>query len=136
MQITKKTLGTLLLTVPIAFTLACGYSSKATTPDQAGSMPTIAELVPAEVNSGGPAFVITVNGSNFSTTATINWNGAAQTTMHVSANQLTATISGSDIATPMMVPITVINPGTAGTGAYGSGGRLAETSPPMTFTVN
>ena len=135
MRITRKALATQLLMALITFTLACGYSSKATTPAQPGAMPTIAELVPAAVNSGGPAFAMTVNGSNFSSTATVNWNGAVQPTMHVSANQLTATIPGSEIATPTTVSVTVTNPGTPGTGVYGSGGTTAETSSPMTFTV-
>jgi hypothetical protein len=88
------------------------------------------------MNSGGPAFVLTVNGSNFSSTATINWNGTTQATSHVSANQLTATIAASSIATPATVAITVTNPGTAGTGIYSTGATLAETSAAMNFTVN
>jgi hypothetical protein len=131
-----KTLSTVLLAAVCAFTLACGYSSKATTPAVAGSMPSIAELAPDNMNSGGAAFVLTVNGSDFSSKATINWNGTAQTTTYVSASQLTATISASDIATPATVPITVTNPATSGTGVYGSGGTLAETSSAMNFTVN
>ncbi len=131
-----KRFSAVLLAALTAFTLACGYSSKATTPAVAGTMPSIAELAPDSTNSGEPAFILTVNGSNFSTNATINWNGTAQTTTHVSANQLTATIAASDIETPASVPVTVTNPGTAGTGAYGSGGTLAETSSAMNFTVN
>jgi hypothetical protein len=131
-----KTLSTVLLAALCAFTLACGYSSKATTPATAGAMPSIAELAPDNTNSGGAGFVLTVNGSNFSTKATINWNGTAQTTSYVSASQVTATISSTDIAAPATVPITVTNPATGGTGIYGSGGTLAETSSPMNFTVN
>jgi hypothetical protein len=131
-----KTLSTVLLAAVCAFTLACGYSSKATTPAVAGSMPSIAELAPDNMNSGGSEFVLTVNGSDFSSKATINWNGTAQTTTYVSASQLTATISASDIATPATVPITVTNPATSGTGVYGSGGTLAETSSAINFTVN
>ncbi|MGB8597683.1 MAG: IPT/TIG domain-containing protein [Candidatus Sulfotelmatobacter sp.] len=131
-----KRFSAVLLAALTAFTLACGYSSKATTPAVAGTMPSIAELAPDSTNSGEPGFILTVNGSNFSTNATINWNGTAQTTTHVSANQLTATIAASDIETPASVPVTVTNPGTAGTGAYGSGGTLAETSSAMNFTVN
>jgi IPT/TIG domain-containing protein len=131
-----KRISTLLLAALAAFTLACGYSSKPTTPAVAGSMPTITELAPNNVNSGEPSFILTVNGSNFSTTATINWNGTAQTTSYVSASQLTATIAATDIAAAATVPITVTNPATSGSGAYGSGGTLAETSAPMNFTVN
>jgi hypothetical protein len=131
-----KRISTLLLAALAAFTLACGYSSKPTTPAVAGSMPTITELAPNNVNSGEPSFILTVNGSNFSATATINWNGTAQTTSYVSASQLTATIAATDIAASATVPITVTNPATSGSGAYGSGGTLAETSAPMNFTVN
>jgi hypothetical protein len=123
-----KTLSTILLTALIALTIACGYSKKATTPAVAGTMPTIAELAPATTNSGEPAFLLTK--------ATINWNGIAQATTYVSASQLTAIIPASSISTAATVTVTVTNPGTAGTGAYGSGGTLAETSNAMSFTIN
>src|SRR5580692_4938803 len=133
--IVMKTLSTVLLAALSAFTLACGYSSKATM-TQPRSMPAISALAPNTMTSGGPSFVMTVNGSNFSTKGTINWNGMAQTTTFVSANQLTATIAASDIATPATVAVTVTNPATSGMGMYGSGGTLAETSSAMNFTVN
>jgi hypothetical protein len=124
-----------LLAVLAGLTLACGYSSKSTTPAMAGTMPTIAEIAPNAMNSSGAGFVLTVNGSDFSSNATVNWNGTAQTTTYVSASQLTATIAAADIATPAAVPITVTNPAIGGMGAYGSGGTLAETSVPVNFTV-
>jgi hypothetical protein len=131
-----KTLSTILLALFIALTLACGYSSKAASPPMAGTMPAISALAPNSMNSGGPAFVLTINGSNFSSTATINWNGTARSTNHVSANQLTATISSTDIAAPAMVSITVTNPSTTGMGMYNTGAIMAETSSAMSFTVN
>jgi hypothetical protein len=79
---------------------------------------------------------MTVTGTNFAATAVINFGGVAQTTNQVSATQLTATISAADIANAGTVAVTVTNPAIAGTGAYGSGGTLAETSSPMNFTVN
>jgi hypothetical protein len=99
-------------------------------------MPAIAVLAPNSTTHGDPEFVLVVNGTNFSANAVINFNGAAQTTNQVSATQLTATIPAADIATAGMAPVTVTDPGTAGTGAYGSGGTLAETSTPMNFTIN
>ncbi len=131
-----KNLAVAVLTTLTAFTLACGYSSKATTPPQPGTTPAISQLAPASMSHGAPSFVMTVNGSSFSGTAVINFNGAAQTTTFVSGNQLMATIPASDIATAATVPVTVTNPGTAGTGLYGSGGTTAETSTPMNFTIN
>jgi hypothetical protein len=131
-----KNLATIFLAALAALTLACGYSSKATTPAQPGTLPTITVLGPDSATHGDPAFVMTVTGTNFSTKAVINFNGAAQTTNQVSATQLTATIAAADIASAGSVPVTVTNPATAGTGAYGSGGTLAETSAPMNFVVN
>ena len=80
--------------------------------------------------------MLTVNGSKFNTNAVVNWSGAAQATTYVNGSQLTAAIPASAIATAATVQITVTNPGTSGTGMYGSGGTLPETSNSMTFTIN
>jgi|HubBroStandDraft_1064217.scaffolds.fasta_scaffold00017_73 hypothetical protein len=125
---------TVVLAALLAVGLACGYKSQPTTPPAAGTMPEISALAPGSANSGGPAFVLTVNGTNFNSNATINWAGTAQTTTFVSANQLTATIPATAIETSGSASVTVTNPGIPG-GAYG-GGTAAETSSPMTFTIN
>jgi hypothetical protein len=125
-----------LLTTLLALTLACGYSSK-TTPPSAGTVPAITQLNPDGATAGGAAFMLTVNGSNFGTKAVVNWNGTAQTaTTYVSGSQLTLAIPASLIMNSGTVQITVTNPGTPGTGIYGSGGTTAETSSPMNFTIN
>ena len=92
-----KPVKTILLVALIALTVACGYSSKMT-PAVAGSMPSIAELAPNSA-SAGTAFTLTVNGSNFASHAVVNFNGTAQTTTFVSANQLTASIPAKAVAT-------------------------------------
>ncbi|HEV2468081.1 MAG TPA: hypothetical protein VGS78_02725 [Candidatus Sulfotelmatobacter sp.] len=121
----------------IVLTLACGYGSK-NYPPVAGTMPAISQLNPDNATAGGNGFTMTVNGSNFAAKAVVNWNGTAQTsgTAYVSGNQLTVAIPSGMIATSGTVQITVTNPGTPGTGMYGSGGTLAETSAPVTFTIN
>ena len=126
-----------LLVALIAFTVACGYSSK-TTPPVAGTVPTIAALAPSSATAGSAAFTLTVNGTNFGSKAVVNWNGTAQTstTTFVSASQLTVAVPASAIMTAGSVTVTVTNPGTAGTGLYGGGGTLPETSSPMDFTIN
>jgi hypothetical protein len=88
------------------------------------------------MNSSGAAFVLTVKGSDFSSHATVNWNGTAPTTTFVSASQLTATIAAADIATPAAVPIAVTEPAIAGMGASGSGPTRAETSVAVNISVN
>lgn len=133
----QTTVKTTLLVPLLALTLACGYSSNST-PPVAGTVPAITQLSPDSAAAGDAAFMLTVNGSNFATKAVVNWNGVAQTvgTTYVSANQLTVAVPASAIGTAGTVPITVTNPATPGTGQYGSGGTLAETSQPMNFTIN
>ena len=128
-----KTAKTVFLTGLLALGLACGYS-KSVTPPSAGTIPTITQLAPDNTNSGGAAFVLTVDGTNFLSNATVNWNGTAQPTTPVTASQLTAMIPASAIAATGSAAVTVTNPGKAG-GIYG-GGTQPETSNSMTFTVN
>jgi hypothetical protein len=120
------------LTALIALTLACGYSAKMT-PATAGNMPAIAQLNPNAATAGGAAFMLTVSGSNFNSNAVVNWNNAAQTTTYVNGKRLTVAIPAAAIANSGNVQVTVTNPGTSG-GLYG--GTQAETSSPMTFTIN
>jgi len=131
------TVKTAFVAALIALTLACGYSSK-TTPPVAGTIPAITQLNPDAATAGGAAFVLTVDGSNFNSKSVVNWNGVAQTanTTYVSASQLTATIPAAMIANAGNAMVTVTNPATSGTGTYGSGGTLAETSSAVTFTIN
>jgi len=131
-----KTISAISISFLIALTLACGYIKKAAAPPTAGNVPAISQLSPDSTNSGGPAFAMTVNGSNFGSKAAVNWNGTPLTSTTISANQLTATVPAAMIASPATVKITVTNPATPGTGLYGGGGTLAETSAPMSFTVN
>lgn len=120
-----------------ALTLACGYSSHSPAPATAGTMPAIQQLSPNSASAGGAAFTMTVNGSNFASNAAVNWNGAAMSgTTFVSGKQLMVAIPASAIASSGTVNVTVTNPAIAGTGPYGGGGTLAETSSAVTFTIN
>lgn len=119
-----------------ALTLACGYSSKAA-PAVAGSMPAISQLNPNSASAGGAAFTMTVNGNNFASNAVVNWNGSVMSgTTFVTAKQFMLNVPASAISTSGSVKVTVTNPAATGTGPYGGGGTLAETSPAVTFTVN
>jgi uncharacterized protein (TIGR03437 family) len=73
--------------------------------------PAITSLSPASVLVGGPDFTLTVNGSNFLSSATVAWNGAALPTTRVSATQLTALVSAALIAAPGAAKISVFNEG-------------------------
>jgi hypothetical protein len=134
---TLKPVTTAALTAILAFSVACGYSAKMTAP-VAGTVPAISDLAPTSATAGGAGFTLTVNGSNFSSKAVVNWNGAVQTanTTFVSANQLMVAVPASAIATAGTATVTVTNPATSGTGIYGNGATMAETSTAMDFTIN
>ena len=131
-----KTVSAIPIFLLVAFTIACGYSKKAAAPPTAGNVPAISQLSPNATTAGGPSFAMTVNGSSFGGKAVVNWNGTPLTSTTISSKQMTATVPAAMIASPATVQITVTNPGTPGTGLYGGGGTLAETSAPMSFTIN
>jgi hypothetical protein len=88
-------------------------------------VPTASSLSPTSTPAGGPAFTLTVNGTNFVGTSVVRWNGSNRTTTFVSATQLTAAISASDISSQGSRTVTVFNP-TPGGGTSGN----------LTFTVS
>ena len=91
--------------------------------------PTLSSLAPNSVAAGAPSFNLTVIGSNFTPGCKVYWNGAdLGTTVFVNAQNLTATVPASGVATVPTPPasqpeVTVVNPA-AGT-----------TSGPSTFTI-
>ncbi len=114
----------LLLTI---FVLGCGYT-KPSNSMGGGAAPAITSLMPSSALHGGSAFNLMVNGTNFTPSSTVNWNGTPRTTTYNSTMGLTAAISAADIASPGMASVTVVTTG----GVYGGG----VTSSPMTFTIN
>src|SRR5689334_566799 len=130
-----KTLSILLLGLLIvSFSSSCGYSSKSMTPAQPGMMPTISQLVPSSTTHGAASFSMTVNGSNFASNATVNWNGTALTTTFMTSGQLVGAVPASMVMNAGTATVFVTNPAVAG-GIYG-GGTMAASSNSMTFTIN
>ncbi len=76
--------------------------------------PTITSLNPSSTAVGGPAFTLTVNGTDFLRSSVVHWNGSARPTTYVSDTRLTASISAADIATIGLANVTVINPAPSG----------------------
>jgi len=87
--------------------------------------PTLSSISPTSATAGGAAFTLTVSGTNFINSSVVRWNGGDRTTTFVSATQLQAAISASDIATQGTASVTVFNP------APGGG-----TSNTRTFTIS
>jgi uncharacterized protein (TIGR03437 family) len=71
--------------------------------------------------SGSYSFGFAVDGTNFTSSGVVQWNGTATSTTFASVNELDATVPGSFLTSPGSVPITV-----------SSGG---ETSAAVPFTI-
>src|SRR5580704_16554765 len=80
-----------------------------------GSAPAIASLSASTTSAASTpycssqSFTLTVNGTNFTSDAAVNWNGAAQPTTFVSATQLTASIPAPLSAFQGTIVVTVTN---------------------------
>ena len=97
---------------------------------------TLTTLAPNSAIAGGPAFTLTVNGSNFESSATVQWNGANLTTTFVSATQLTAAVPATDIASVGTASVMVFNPpGLSAANARVQGEPPGTTSNTLTFTI-
>ena len=95
----------------------CGGGSSGTQVSQtppSNPTPSIISVSPTSATAGGSSFTLTVNGSNFVSGATVDWNGTAQSTTYVSSSQLTASITAADIASAGTDTISVVNPGPGG----------------------
>jgi hypothetical protein len=93
------------------FLTACGGGSSGV---MSNPTPKIASISPNSATRGGPAFELTVNGGNFVSGATVQWNGTVQPTTFVSGTQLTAQIPADDIAVAGTQNVIVFNPSPGG----------------------
>jgi trimeric autotransporter adhesin len=77
--------------------------------------PTITSLSPNEIASGAvaPGFTLTVNGSNFISLSTVEWNGGSLPTQFVSSTELLAQAS-VDVSTIGSSTVNVVTPGPGG----------------------
>jgi hypothetical protein len=113
-----------------------GGGSSNSTPPPTNPVPTISSISPASATAGGSAFALTVNGSNFVSGATVDWNGSTRSTTFVSASQLTATIASGDIASVGTGNITVVNPAPGGGTSGPVSFTISAPAPAVTITVN
>ena len=112
-------------TFPVTETNPGSAASNAVTFTVKNPKPKLTTLSPSSATHGGPAFTLTVNGSNFVQGSVVNWNGSARTTSFVSATKVTAQITAQDIAKAGKAKVTVTNP------TPGGGNSNA-----LTFTIN
>jgi hypothetical protein len=93
--------------------------------------PAISNVVPLTASAGGPAFTLTITGSNFVASSSVLWNGAGLPTTFISPTQLTAQVAASRIATPGSASVSVSNPTGANNGEPFTFTILAAASPSL-----
>ncbi|MGA2344606.1 MAG: FG-GAP-like repeat-containing protein [Candidatus Sulfotelmatobacter sp.] len=71
-------------------------------------------LVPDAVSPGTPGFALTVTGTGFLPTSTVNFNGTPLTTTFVNQGKLTAAVPAASVATVATASITVVSPSPGG----------------------
>ena len=92
-------------------------------------VPFITTLSPSAAAIGGPAFTLTVAGSDFVPGSEVHWNGEARPTTYLSAGQLAAHIDATDIAAAQTASVTVFNPAPGGGMSGPSAFFVAEPNP-------
>jgi hypothetical protein len=105
--------------------------------------PSISSISPTSASAGAVGFVLTVNGSNFSSDAVVVWNGSALTTSFVNSSQLIAAISSTQTAQPDTALVYAYNPtgatetlGTSSVTSTNTDGCSAPGSNAVSFTVS
>jgi len=89
----------------------------------ANLQPVVGALVPASTTAGGPSFVLTLTGNNFTANSVVTFNGNTVPNTFSSVMELQANIPASAIAVAGTPLVTVSNPG-------------GNPSTVVTFTVN
>jgi hypothetical protein len=70
-------------------------------------VPAISSISPASADVSGPAFTLTVTGTQFVAASQVLWNGKQRPTTYVSSTSLTAQIAASDLTTAGTDNITI-----------------------------
>jgi hypothetical protein len=112
-----------------------GYTRAATSPTVTVNpgTPVVTSLAPSGSPAGGPPLTVTVNGSGFTSSSVVRWNGADRATTVVNGTQLRASITATDVAVPGTAQVTAFTPAPGG----GTSGSLTFTiGVPPTLTVS
>jgi len=94
-------------------------SATAVTGSGYSAVPTVSSIAPQSALAGASTLTLTVNGSNFSNSSTVDWNGTSLPTTLVNAGRLSATVDTSLLAAAGSASVTVNNASPGG-GVSGS----------------
>jgi outer membrane protein assembly factor BamB len=93
-------------------------------------------LWPAAVPAGTSAFGLSVIGTGFNASSTVQWNGVALATTPVSTTELTAQVPAADLLSAGSVPVTVVNSAPSSTSGSVSFTVAATTPDAVSYQVD
>lgn len=76
----------------------------------ASNVPNITSLSPSGVSTGGPGFQLKVFGTNFVAQSAVSVNGSSRATSFIDSTLIETEVNSTDIVTPGVLQITVVNP--------------------------
>ena len=121
--------GLVLVPCVCLFLAGCGGGGSSNPPGNGGgthpATPAISSISPTSAIAGAGSVTLTVNGTNFLSTSTVEVNGQSETTSFVSTTQLTAAIPAAQLMSAGNLAVEVWN------GSLSSGPGT-----PMNFAVN
>ena len=97
------------------FVLGCGGGSGSTSSNGGGTdnntppTPTVTSISPPSVMAGSATTQLTVNGTNFQSTSTVQVGGVADATSYVNSKQLVATVTATQMASAGQLSVIVLN---------------------------
>jgi C1A family cysteine protease len=100
--------------VPVAVRNPGGLTSNILSFAVNNPTPTLTSISPAAASGGGSGVTLTVHGTDFMSSSTVQRNGSARTTTYVSATELQAELVANDFVTGGEYVITVSNPAPGG----------------------
>jgi trimeric autotransporter adhesin len=118
-----------------AFLAGCGggSSGSSTGNSQTTPTPTVTSISPTSVTAGASSLTLTVNGTNFLSTTTIEVGGTVDPTTFVSSTQVTASVSATQLASGAQLSVIALN-GSASSGS-GTAVNLQVTNPVPTIAT-
>ena len=97
-------------------------------------VPKIYTLAPQSLPEDSPSFQLTINGTGFSQTSVINWNGVALQTTYASNQVLAAQVPGTNLSKSGSVPITVTTPSPGGGASNSASFEVSPLTPLISFS--
>jgi hypothetical protein len=115
--------------------VGCGGSGGSTSGGGGGSdenpAPSVTSLSPTTATAGSAAITLTLRGTDFISTSSVQWNGNAISTSYQNPILLYATVPATDVQSAGSATVTVVNPSPGG-GTATAGTFTISPAPPFT----